>query len=555
MLSPSSVLRLALAWLLLSPANSEIRDLHFYLEPDSTLIHFSQGYVMAPGYIDLGELKFQILDNDGFENFPDEFDMGDDMDIDDLVGIADDDGNATQPPRRRLADPGITMLDIAVVYLPASCANTRTGCDWTEFGIGARGDEGDIRYCCSTDAVELGLCEGGDKYGRLIVNSTTFSGSGNHRFIEIPPTGNMTEQIRYGKIEEPDKSGRFIVVFANCNDEGREVLVTGATVWKSKHGYLPGELFEFMYFYLFVTLVYFVLMAAFGICMNINAEARIDIEKWILMAIIMGLLETFFTTGAFFVWNEDGTQLMIAVYIGMFMGVLKSGISRCLIVMVSLGWGVVRDSLGDTLPKIIALGVFYCGVSSVAQFMEIVTMEELETVSLEQEDELLDVDAILAFLVFLVNVVFVLWILDALNGTMEYLESMNQTRKLMRYLRFRCIFLFAILFAVVWLVFNLVDTYDEDGILEEQHEWIVIAAQECNFLFLLVGVAILWWPNPDAKNYAYQMELPALGEGDDDGDNELELTGVVPSALDDEDDKHTNGNGSSFQDEFDSGFK
>lgn len=237
----------------------------------------------------------------------------------------------------------------------------------------------------------------------------------------------------------------------------------------------------------------------------------------------------------------------------MFMGVLKSGLSRCLLVMVSLGWGVVRDSLGDTMPKIIALGVFYCGVSSVAQFMEILTMEEMETVSLEEENELLDMDAILAFLVFLVNVVFVLWILDALNGTMEYLESMNQTRKLMRYLRFRCIFLFAILFAVVWLVFNLVDTYDEDGILEEQHEWIVIAAQEVNFLFLLVGVAYLWWPNPTAKEYAYVMELAATGVNED-GETELELTQVVPSAMDDDDDdKHMNGNG--FHDDFDDKFE
>jgi Lung seven transmembrane receptor len=219
------------------------------------------------------------------------------------------------------------------------------------------------------------------------------------------------------------------------------------------------------------------------------------------------------------------------------MGVLKSGISRCLLVMVSLGWGVVRDSLGETLPKIVSLGVLYCAVSSISQFMEVVTMEEMETISLEEEDELLDMDAILAFLVFLINVIFVLWILDALNGTMEYLESMNQTRKLMRYLRFRCIFLFAILFAVVWLVFNLVDTYDEDGILEEQHEWIVIAAQEMNFLFLLIGVAYLWWPNPSAKEYAYVMELPAMG-ANEDGENELELTGVVPSATDEEDDQN-----------------
>lgn len=285
---------------------------------------------MAPGYINLGELKFQTLD-DGY--MPDDFELNDDGDVDDIVegdddgeeenaddGLDDDgaeDGESEEPPRR-LEDGGITMVDIAVMYLPASCANTRTGCDWTDYGIGAKSEEGDIRYCCSEDAVNMGLCKRDDKFGRLIVNTTVFSGGGNHRFIEIPQEGEITDEIRYGRIEEPDNSGRYIVVFANCNDAGREVLVTGATIWKSKHGFLPGELFEFMYFYLFVTLVYFVLMAAYGIFMNINAESRIDIEKWILATIIMGLLETFFTTGAFMVWNEDGTQLMVAVYIGKF---------------------------------------------------------------------------------------------------------------------------------------------------------------------------------------------------------------------------------------------
>jgi Lung seven transmembrane receptor len=234
------------------------------------------------------------------------------------------------------------------------------------------------------------------------------------------------------------------------------------------------------------------------------------------------------------------------------MGVLKSGISRCLIVMVSLGWGVVRNSLGPTLAKIIALGIFYVGVSSVKEFMTVLAVEDVQTLSLEEEDELFDVVSILSFVVFVVDVIFVLWILDGLNATMEYLESMNQTRKLMRYLRFRCIFLFAILFAVVWMVFDLVNYYGEDRILEEQHEWVVLAAMELNFLFLLIGVAVLWWPNPTAKEYAYVMELPSLGEGD--GENELELTGVVPSAADDDDDR-MNGNGNGLHDEFDNEFK
>lgn len=319
---------------------SEIRDFRVVLEPDSTVVHYSEGYLKAPGYIDLSNLRFSttgasypydfdpsIADD---ATYPDEADDGvTEMDDDDDgeggddggEGGADDDAtnddDASGGGRRRLLDTGITQIDIAVMHLPGYCANTRSGCDWTDFGIGATSPEGDVRWCCSADAVELGLCEGGPKYGKLIVNSTKFSGSGSHRLVEIDPTGDVVDQkLKYGEFEEVDNNGRYVVIFANCDDEGREVLVKGATVWKSNHGYLPGELFEFMYFYAFVTLVYFALMGAYGLSMQRYSESNIPLEKWILGTIIMGLLETFFRTGAFFVWNEDGTQLMIAVYIG-----------------------------------------------------------------------------------------------------------------------------------------------------------------------------------------------------------------------------------------------
>ena len=52
-----------------------------------------------------------------------------------------------------------------------------------------------------------------------------------------------------------------------------------------------------------------------------------------------------------------------------------------------------------------------------------------------------------------------------------------------------------------------------------------------NYLYILVGVAILWRPNSHAKDYAMQMELSPDG----DEDNELELSSNIPSAISDED--------------------
>jgi hypothetical protein len=59
---------------------------------------------------------------------------------------------------------------------------------------------------------------------------------------------------------------------------------------------------------------------------------------------------------------------------------------------------------------------------------------------------------------------------------------------------------------------------------------------EMNYVFVLLGVAILWRPQENAKEYAYVMELPPMTT-DEDGENVLEMTGMVPSAADDDNDE------------------
>lgn len=109
--------------------------------------------------------------------------------------------------------------------------------------------------------------------------------------------------------------------------------------------------------------------------------------------------------------------------------------------MVSLGWGVVRDTLGDQLIKIVILGIVFSISSFARDVAEVVFVEEIQTWSLEKEEEVYDVFTILTFVVAGIDCIFYMWILDALNSTMQYLENMNQSNKLKRYLRLRLILL------------------------------------------------------------------------------------------------------------------
>jgi Na+-transporting NADH:ubiquinone oxidoreductase subunit NqrB len=238
-----------------------------------------------------------------------------------------------------------------------------------------------------------------------------------------------------------------------------------------------------------------------------------------------------FRSGDCSIWNADGYRSNFIIWVMILAGVVKQAISRCLIVMVSLGWGVVRDSLGSTMSMIVILGTIYVIASAVCDFSIVFAVEDTNRLSKNNERELIDFAKLMNYVVAFVDVVFVMWILDALNNTMIYLENMSQARKLDRFLKLRFIILIAVVLAVFRGIFIVINNADDQGIIAEEHAWAVQAAEEFIYLFVLIGVAYLWRPNPNAKEYAYVMELPAMGE---DGDTDLELTGVVPSAADTE---------------------
>ena len=234
-------------------------------------------------------------------------------------------------------------------------------------------------------------------------------------------------------------------------------------------------------------------------------------------------------------------------YSGILIGVIKGAIARCLIIMVCLGWGVIRDTLGDQMKKILFLGIVYLVVAFLRDVAGIVFVEEIHVLSDETEEEIYDVFTLFTLITATIDVVCYMWILDALNGTMQYLENMNQTMKLKKYLRLRLILLLSILFGLFWTILGIVNTMMDTAVLAENQDWVIPAAWSVNFFFILTSIALLWRPNPRAKEFAHVMELPSVGE-----DLGFE-TNVGTIGLEDNDIRHSYSGG--LQEEEENGMK
>ncbi|KAL7545558.1 hypothetical protein ACHAWF_008908 [Thalassiosira exigua] len=467
----------AAAALLPPGAVAEFRRFDGPIHAASNYIHYSEGYVVTPGFID--------------------------------------------------------FVDIVVFHEPPSCTNTRLGCDWTELGVGANDGVGNLRWCCSDDASSLGLCGGPEQEGRLIVDKQKFTG--HHSSLAVAPSGKWKRAAKYGMFDLKEVAevgtGKYVLVVSNCNDEmGRNLTVSGRYVFKSAHGYLPGNLFGEMYFFSAVTILYLILFAWYAIKMSIYRDEIIPIQQWVLVTIGIGLLEVFFKAGDLWVWNVDGDRFWFSLYTGVVIGVLKRAISRCLVLMLCLGWGVTCDTLGDKMARVVAMGIAYAGTSTARDVMTVLAITENEVLSNETENDIWDVVTILTFVTAFIDVSFYLWIFDALSGTMKYLEDMNQSRKLKRYLRLRMILLLSVLFAVVWTVFGIVDAKNDQRIInEEVNGWVLSAVWEVNYLVVLGCLSCLWAPEAGAKEYAYVMELSQIGN-----DLEFDTTMVDGPESDDE---------------------
>jgi len=219
--------------------------------------------------------------------------------------------NSTGGERRFLSSDD-SVIDMVFFHEPSECLKTSAGCDWTKLGVGSSDHLGNIRWCCSDDVVLLGLCEESDR-GRMIINQALFGGE--HRPIIMPPTGNYIAPVKLPIMNTKEGTGQYSLVIANCNDNGRNVMLDGSYIWKSKGGYLPGDLFDEWKFFTVFTLGYAGLLFWYGRSMSQNKDSTIGIQKWILGTVILGLIELIFKGVDYMEWNQQGTRINAVMYL------------------------------------------------------------------------------------------------------------------------------------------------------------------------------------------------------------------------------------------------
>ncbi|CAM9185938.1 unnamed protein product, partial [Heterosigma akashiwo] len=291
----------------------------------------------------------------------------------------------------------------------------------------------------------------------------------------------------------------YVLLMANCDELGQGLTLEGHTVWMNPYGYLPGEWYGDLPFHGAVALLYLALGAAWLALGLRRCRELLGIQMWATLVLGLGMTETATKYFDFLAWNDEGRRNLGAMVFGIIMGVSKRALSRILVLMAVLGYGVVKPSLGRTRRNVLALGGAYLVFSLAEDLLTHLPRADAELQAPSYVEVLLFVTLAIA----LVDVLFYVWTFQALAQTITYLSARKQTVKVTLYLRFRYVLVVTVLFAIAWAVYSVI--MSGGNRLQEQWKdaWSVNAAWEVVYLFILLWLCILWRPSANNQRYAY----------------------------------------------------
>ena len=184
---------------------------------------------------------------------------------------------------------------------------------------------------------------------------------------------------------------------------------------------------------------------------------------------------------------------------------------RLLILVVAMGFGVVKPSLGSTTYRVLALGGFYFFFSATQRVYEL--SSHTSTITFVQYVLLLPV----AFL----DLVFFFWTFLSCNQIINQLSSRDQGVKLDLYVRFRRLLFFTMFLGSVWSALYAFLIITGSIFHDWEQRWIFEGFFDLMYLICVLGIMILWRPTSNSQAFAYQR---VSTRGHDDIDEEYVLS-------------------------------
>ncbi|KAK9734441.1 hypothetical protein RND81_04G139900 [Saponaria officinalis] len=375
--------------------------------------------------------------------------------------------------------------------------------------IGGSAYGGQRAVCCTQDLAKLGVCK-----EKEVIHRQSAKNPGWPQIFSVPFEVDESEATFPSRSIQITKTGMYNLYFIHCDSALTDVEVEGKTVWKNPTGYLPGRMAPLMKFYGYMSLA-FVILGIFWFSQYARFWKEVlPVQNCITLVITLGMLEMALWYFDFAEFNETGVRPIGITVWAVTFGTIKRTVSRLILLMVSMGYGVVRPTLGGITSKVVMLGATFFVASEVLELVENVgTISDLSGKA----------RLFLVLPVGLLDAFFILWIFNSLSSTLNKLQARRIMGKLDIYRKFTNALMVAVLVSVGLICYELYfkshDAYNKHW----QNAWIIPAFWHVFSFSLLCVICILWAPSQNSTRYAYS--------GDEDFDKDDTLTLIKPAPI------------------------
>ncbi|XP_035851733.1 transmembrane protein 87A isoform X2 [Sander lucioperca] len=273
---------------------------------------------------------------------------------------------------------------------------------------------------------------------------------------------------------------------------------------KGPHDYLSAAEWPMMVFYMVMCIVY-VLLAVLWLLLSARYwRDLLRIQFWIGGVIFLGMLEKAVYYAEFQSIRYDGLSVQGAVVFAEVLSAVKRTLARVLVIIASLGYGIVKPRLGALLHRVVGVGLLYLIFSIVEGILRVNAAEG-------------DVVLLAAIPLAVLDSTLCWWIFVSLAQTMKLLRLRRNVVKLSLYRHFTNTLIFAVIASVIFIIWST-KTFRRSTCLSDWRElWIDDAFWRFLFSIILLVIMFLWRPSANNQRYAFS---PLLDEESEEEEKE-----------------------------------
>ncbi|KAH9273730.1 hypothetical protein BASA83_004064 [Batrachochytrium salamandrivorans] len=353
-------------------------------------------------------------------------------------------------------------------------------------------------------------------------------------FLNASPLPSATASVHFATNStflfqyEVPVAGMYCVLM--LTQQQKDVDYNVEIIMAEPYGLLPGLFYPALIFYGVISMAY-LLVGIIWMSLSFRYWADLlPIQHFVSGVIAFLIIEMALNFGLYDSYNSSG---VVSVALMVIVAIFNSGrisLSFFMLLIVALGYGVVKPTLGDTMKRCIGLTAIHFAFGVAYAIAALLSVEK---------------NAILVVAVTLplslTMMVFYVWIFTGITETMQRLELRRQSVKLLMYERLGYILSTSAVAILAVAVANSVNfSYRNDPQwISTQWKWrwmLLDGSMNAIYFIVFVCIMLLWRPTENNQRYG----LDQLAQDDPDEDiNGIKLHDVLhgPDDLDDFDDE------------------